>query len=139
MLAKKNNIIQKLLANQVFLSIVGLVIIILISIPLAKNVSQRYRTNNDIINLQKEISAQEKNNSLLKNMISYKQSDQFVEEKARLNLGYKKPGEQLVIIQKQNATDNIGSANEIDSLAQGNNQANSNFLKWMKYFFKNNF
>jgi cell division protein FtsB len=138
MLTKKNNIIQRLLANPIVLSIVGLVIIVLISIPLAKNVSQRYRTNKEIDNLQREIIAQQNKNSQLKTMISYMQSDQFVEEQARLNLGYKKPGEQMVVIQKQNEADNKNKVNGAADNMKANNQPN-NFTRWLKYFFKNNF
>ncbi len=135
---KKNNIIQRLLANQITLSIIGLVIIVLISVPLAKNVSQRYRTNQEIANLQQEINAQKNKNTQLKSTINYMQTDQFVEEQARLNLGYKKPGEQVVVIQKQNEASDNSVNGAMDNINNDNSNA-SNFTKWIKYFFKNNF
>lgn len=137
MLTKKNNIIQKLLANPIVLFIIGLAIIILISIPLAKNVSQRYRANQEIAKLQQEIKAQEDKKLLGEETIKYMQSDQYIEDTARLNLGYKKPGEQMVVIQQQETAASKKNINAGVNNADTNNQE-SNFTKWMRYFFKNN-
>ena len=76
----------------------------------------------------------ENKNSQLKNVITYLESDQFVDEKARLNLNYKQPGEEVVVIKNKETTANgnkdqgsIGTSAEVEK---------SNIQKWIKYFFK---
>jgi len=54
---KRKNLFIKIFSSQKLLALLGLIIIILISLPLAKNVSRRYRINQEIKELEKEISA----------------------------------------------------------------------------------
>jgi cell division protein FtsL len=135
MIKRENkNFISKILYSQKFLALVGLALIVLISFPLAKSVSKRYQIDKEIKDLDKEIAEVETKNKDLKQLINYLESDQFVEEKARLNLGLKKAGENVVVIKE--------TADVISDSSSQENQVNfsgnfSNSAKWWNYFFNN--
>jgi len=132
MFKKKENFFHKIIFNNIFLSIIGLIVIVAISIPLAKNVSKQYEINNEVQNLKNEISDIEKKNSSLKDMLIYLQSDQFAEEQARINLNYKKAGESLYVITDKNKNENIKL-----SLKLNKNKKINNPIKWLNHFFNN--
>jgi len=139
----KRSILERLFFNQKFLAFVGLTIIILISIPLSKNISQRYKINQQVKQLQQEIANIQNKNELLKQSISYLESNQFVEEQARLKLGLKKEGESVAVIEtqpnqgnKQNeiATTSIFNIPGLATVQQVKPVTNQQ--KWWKYFFR---
>ena len=132
MFKKKENFFHKIIFNNIFLSIIGLIVIVAISIPLAKNVSKQYEINNEIQNLKNEISDIEKKNSSLKDIIVYLESDQFAEEQARINLNYKKVGESLYVITDENKSENIKLSLELNK-----NKKTNNPIKWLNHFFNN--
>lgn len=138
---RKNNYFEKIFFNQKFLTLLGLAAIILISFPFAKNTIKQYRINKEINELKKEISGLQNKNVDLKNFVSYLESDQFAEEQARLNLGLKKPGEELTVI-KIAAGDNLASTSSGATMFNipgyektGPELKASNPRKWLNYFF----
>ena len=131
----KNNIISKIISSQIFLAFLGLILIILISIPLAKNLSKRYYINQEIKDIEQEIITLESKNKDLGKLISYLESDQFVEEQARLNLGLKKEGEEVVVIKEVEELIAIKSVN--DNLEDIDIEA-TNPERWLSYFFSIN-
>lgn len=140
MLARdKKGLLKRLFSNQKFLAVLGLILIILISIPLAKNISRRHRINREIKELEAEINQMESQNTDLEKLIKYLESDQFAEEQARLNLGLKKEGEQVAIIKEPPSAATGTAANSYDfpaQTAEGQVPADSNPKKWQRYFFK---
>jgi cell division protein FtsB len=136
------NYFKKIFFNQKFLSLLGLVAIILISLPFAKNTIKQHRINQEINGLKKEIGDLQNKNVDLKNFVSYLSSDQFAEEQARLNLGLKKPGEELTVIKTEagNAAVTTSSKDSIFSIPGYEKKINapkaSNPQKWLNYFFK---
>jgi len=127
-LKKPNSFIYKLISNQRFLAIVGLVFLIIIIFPLAKTYSQRRLIEKEIEGIKAEISQFENQNQELKEIISYLESEQSLEEQARLSLNMKKPGEQVIVIEEK------------DMIAKGEKNklsfdTRSNFRKWWNYFF----
>lgn len=132
MIIKKQNFLIKILHSQKFFALISLSIIILISLPLIKKVNKRSEINNKIQNLEKEINEFESANKNLTNLIAYLESNQFVEEHGRLNLGLKKPGESVVVMENKNNTNlNADSLNSAE-----NNKKLSNQQKWWNYFLK---
>lgn len=140
----KKNIFQKIFFNQKFLSLVGLMVIILISFPLAKNAIKQRRINQEISDFKKEIATLQNKSVDLKKFVSYLESDQFAEEQARLNLNLKKSGEELTVIKPA-----ISGVKILASTTEGNSIFNipgynkeetqkelSNPRKWFNYFFK---
>ena len=136
----KRNLISRLFFNHKFLALLGLSLIILISIPLAKNISQRYRVNREIRELEKEINQLENKNIDFKKFITYLESNQFIEEQARLKLGLKKPGEEVAVIQtpinEQKLATTTNSIFGLPQLETGVTKATTNPERWLKYFFK---
>jgi len=131
---KEKNILNKIIFSPIALSIVGLVIIVAISIPLARNISKQYEINKEMKDLENEISNLESKNNKLNGLIEYLESEEFVDEKARLNLNYKKEGEEVVVIKEKE----LISDHNIDGLISGfrdNNEGASNPKKWWNYFF----
>jgi cell division protein FtsB len=142
MLNKKNKNFNNIVFNQKFLTIIGLFIIALIVFPLAKNISQRHKINNEIKNLEQDIKELENNNNELKKLINYLDSDQFAEEQARLNLGLKKQGETAIVIEgladkfgeSENSSGSIIKIPWLNSSISRDNM--TNVQKWLVYFFQ---
>jgi len=127
-ISKPNNFFYRLSSSQRFLAIVGLIFLLLIIIPLAKTYSQRRLVEKEIADVQKEIAEFESNNQELQEMIAYLESDQSLEEQARLNLNLKKPGEEVIIIEDKDL--------KKSQFQESSNQKQvSNFVKWWNYFF----
>jgi cell division protein DivIC len=130
----------KFFSNQLFLTVLGLLLILFISFPLYRHVRQRSTIDIEIAKMENEVKTLEEKNSKLKDMIDYLKSDEFLEEQARLKLGLAKEGEKVFIVKKepqnkQNITEGDGS---IFSSSEGVNDApgsESNFARWFKYFF----
>lgn len=139
---RKNNYLQRIFFNQKFLTLLGLIVIILISFPFAKNTLKQYRINKEIDGLKKEISDLQNKNVDLKNFVSYLESDQFAEEQARLNLGLKKPGEELTVIKSVDGNDLAGTSSgatifNIPGYEKLRPEVKkSNPKKWLDYFLK---
>jgi cell division protein FtsB len=138
----KQNLLTRILFNQKTLALVGLAVIILISFPLAKNISQRYEISQEIKELEVEINNLENQNTNLKEFMDYLESDQFVEERARLNLGLKKEGEEVAVISGEAATIQ-NNGNKEEGAATGifgiekeePAKPIGNPRKWWRYFF----
>jgi len=134
----KNRVIKTIL-NEKIIAIVGLILLASISLPLAKNMSKRYRINQEIKALEQEINDSGKKNEALQKMISYLESDQFAEEQARLKLGLKKQDEQVAVIGgvKSGSQDPISQVMGENRLAgPAAVKIDSNLVKWWTYFFK---
>lgn len=138
------NFITRILFNSKTFALIGLIIIVLISIPLAKRVSQKYKIDQEIKDLEAEIADLENKNIDLKELINYLESDQFVEEQARLQFGLKKQGEEAVVIkseevgQSQERVEAGGSA-VFGIVGSDKNQpakSISNPERWRGYFFE---
>lgn len=145
---KNKNKIIKIIFNARFVALVGLIVIIAISIPLAKNISRKTEINREITNLQKEIKEIENKNTDLKKIIDYMGSDRYIEEQARLNFGLKKSGEEAVVVEL-----NDGSETVVNKEAASHNDSKedvfnipglknyvpdkdvTNPKKWWSYFF----
>jgi len=133
---------NKIFFNQKFLTLLGLAVIILISFPFTKNTLKQYRINKEISEFKKEIFDLQNKNIDLKNFVSYLESDQFVEEQARLNLGLKKPGEEVLVVKNEIGEASVRTSSSspifnIPGYEKMNSELNdSNFKKWLDYFFR---
>ncbi len=138
------NNLKNFLLNPKVQALLGLIIVGLIIFPLIKNVNQRRKVNREIKELEEEIKTVSDKNNDLKKMINYLESDQFLEEQARLNFGFKKPGEEVAVVK----TNNDGQATSSSASGEAGNiydipgweksqpaKLVSNPQKWWKYFF----
>ena len=137
---KKKSLLKRLLLNQVVLAVSGLIIIVVISIPLARNLSKRYTINKEINDLKSEIIGLQSKNEELARLLDYLDSDEFAEEQARLNLNYQKEGEEMVIVNDQ-TVDSVGGHLANNSLVGNtdfsgriNSAKINNPVPWWLYF-----
>lgn len=128
---RPRGIFTRIIYHPKFLALLGLLIIVLISVPLAKKVSKRYAIDEEVRGLETEISELGEKNKDLKKLMTYLESDQFAEEQARLNFNLKKPGEEVVVIQK--SPDQGAEAENLASSQEKKNRSNPE--KWLAYFF----
>ncbi|MDP2944712.1 MAG: septum formation initiator family protein [bacterium] len=126
--ATPDNFWYRFFSSQRFLAIIGLVFLVVIIFPLARAYSQRRLVENEINGVKKQISDYENQNQQLKELALYLQSEQSLEEQARLNLNMKKPGEAVVVI--ESSKKNVVS---IDTASSEENV--SNLVKWWRYYF----
>lgn len=141
----KKSFLKRWLSRPKVLAFLLLIVIILISLPLAKNISRRHKINNEIKQVEKEIAEIENKDTDLEKLIKYLDSSQFAEEQGRLNLGFKKEGEEVVVVK-----DNSGDQGERAVTSAPNNaifnipglvepasaKSLNNPGRWWRYFFK---
>jgi cell division protein FtsB len=138
---KKYNF-KRIFFNQAFLSLIGLILIVLISFPFAKNAIKQHKINQEIDDYKRQISSLQNKSLDLKKFVSYLESDQFAEEQARLSLNLKKSGEELTVIKSMpgDLASTSGTDQIFDIPGYGKDQPKpevSNPRKWLNYFFKN--
>jgi len=124
-LKEKTNIFSP----RLFITIFGFLFLLYFLFLFSKITNKKYRINQDVKNLEAEIVNLNEESLELENIIQYLDSDQFVEEKARLSMGMRKPGESMVVI--TNLDKEINGFNENNN----NDLDKNNFIKWYKYFF----
>ena len=125
---KSDHFFLRLVSSQRFLAIIGLVFLVAIIFPLARTYSQRRLVEKEISDVKSQISEFENQNQQLKDLIAYLQSDQSLEEQARLNLNLKKPGEAVVVIEGK-------SSRTMAPQVTASSTESSNLAKWWQYFF----
>ena len=123
---KGRNFWQKLVLNQGLWTIAGLVILGFILWPVMRNFSQQQALNEQIKEAQADISKYQDKNAALKQMIGFLQSDQAIEEKARMNLGLKEQGEGVIVITDPQTASTTAAVADTNT---------SNPHKWLNYFF----
>lgn len=115
--------------------LVSLIILTLIIASFSKEFIQTREINQEISSLQKEIQDLEEQNRELEALIKYFDSESYAERKARMELGLKKPDEEVIII--QNIPDN--PLNIFDEKTNDEEDEIPNPLKWWRYFFKRSY
>ena len=94
----EGSIIKRSFWRSKTLAAVLLLLIILISYPLAKRINQRRALNGQILELQTEAERITNKNKDLSGLINYLQSGSFTEKEARLKMDLKKPGENVIVV-----------------------------------------
>jgi len=139
----KKSGLARIFFNQKFLTLVGLAVVVLVGWPFTKNAIKQYKINKEINDFKQEIAALQNKGVALKDFVSSLESDQFVEEYARLNLNLKKPGEEKTVIKIDDnglsqASSSIGDQIfDIPGKAKAVPDSEiSNPQKWFNYFFR---
>jgi cell division protein FtsB len=132
---KKRNFFRFLYSPK-FISLVGVIILVVISIPLARSLMQKNMVEEEISKMKTEINNLESRNKELDGLMEYLQSDQFLERQARTNFGMKKRGEKVVVIKGKGKVAGVSTSSDTQSDESGNELKSSNFDKWASYFFE---
>jgi cell division protein FtsB len=121
----KKTILPDLIFSK-FSLVLFVILFITILFGLAKGTIKNHKVNSEISELQKDITQLETQNQEFVQLIEYLKTDSFIEQEAKLKLGYKKTGENLVIIPQEEVNEEV---------AVNNYQTMSNPAKWWIYFF----
>jgi len=125
---RKNKLILPDLIFSKFFLIFCVALFLAILFGLANGTIKNYKVDTEIQDLQTEIKSLEGQNQDFSQLINYLKSESFIEQEAKLKLGLKKPGENMVVI-PQTETNS-------DSNGEEKNEQLTNPAKWWFYFFK---
>lgn len=121
---------QKTLWDKVHNSNIFIVILIIALvfsvIQVGKELTSRYQINKEIASLNQELANTQLKKDNLQDLIDYLETDQYVEEQARIQLNLSKSGEKRI--------DLSFDPQPIDILSPKDGGAN--WQKWFDYFFK---
>lgn len=123
---QRPSFLYRFLVNPRTFALIALFFLLLILVPLAKNYSRQRLVEKEIAGIQQEIADFEAKNKDLEDMLVYLQSDQSLEEQARLNMGLKKPGETVAVIQ--------GDVFGVEMPEVSRPESLPNRQKWWQYF-----
>lgn len=116
-----------LLTSPRIFTIIALIFIIIILIPLAKNYSRQRLIEKEVADISQSIKEFESSSQELRELAGYLESEQSLVEQARLNMGMKKPGESVVVVQ--------GDLSKLINPVSENKIIIPNWKKWINYFF----
>jgi cell division protein FtsB len=94
---RETTLIRRFFASRWFL-FVALVLAVIVAIGYARAYYQDYQVKQEISALQVQTKALEKKKLQSIEILKYVSSPEFVEEKARTELNFKKPGEQVAVV-----------------------------------------
>lgn len=127
---------KNLLYSKFFL-IFCLVLVMLLSVSVVKEVLRKIEINREINFLEQEIAQMENKNQELAELIDYFNTSRFQEKEVKSRLNLKEQGETVVFIPENNRTGNFSITTE-DSGNEGVKTAQiTNPQKWWGYFFSN--
>ncbi|KKP90700.1 MAG: Septum formation initiator [Parcubacteria group bacterium GW2011_GWA2_36_10] len=95
-----------------------------------KELIKRHAINQEIGDLNEQLVSVQQEKDKLKDLVSYLETDKYVEEQARLQLNLSKPGEKRIDL----TTD---QENQVVEFKNGEEDL-SNWQKWFNYFFPSN-
>ncbi|MDP3741239.1 MAG: septum formation initiator family protein [bacterium] len=115
--------ILDLLKSRYFITLIA-IFLVMVVIFLTKELQKRYEINQEISQLQADISELESTNRDSVELIKYLKTIEYQEKQARSLLNLQKPGEFAVNLPYR---DNVHEAEQAQDME-------SNFRKWWKYF-----
>jgi cell division protein FtsB len=117
---KKNSVLN-------YSKTIGLLVLLFVfflSTSVFKEYKKQQNLDGRIQELKSEMQNIKKNNISLTQMVGYLESDEYFEMEARRNLGYKKEGEKVVVVN-----------NFQQEVAKKEKVSQENWEKWFMYFF----
>lgn len=127
---------QRIFYSQIII-FAGIFFIVIFSVGTSKRMARKKQIHKETEELQAEIGKLEANSNDLNELLAYLNSNEFIEEEARTKLGLKKDGEQIVIINDNNKTENVKKVNDLSKIYRpATSREKSNQEKWRDYFFK---
>jgi len=124
-----------------FLVVVNVVIIVFLGLTFGREFFRSREIQSEISKLQSQADTLASRNIALSELQTAIQTESFIEREARLKLGMKKPGEEVVVIQEGNGEESQdGQEDKTDPLNlvlddQSEPTRIANSTKWWYYFF----
>ncbi|RJQ35528.1 septum formation initiator family protein [Candidatus Parcubacteria bacterium] len=116
---------HKIFDSNIF-TIFLVLLLILSFVKVTKEVMLRYEINKEIKILESQLASIEGKTGDMEKLISYLNTDEYIEKQARLKLNLSKPGEKQI---------NLTNSQEI-SIDFADDEDAINPVKWFNYFFK---
>lgn len=120
---------KRLFRSNLFFLLV-LILLALFSLSLFREIMRKVEIQKEIKNLEQKVTNLQNRNAELSALIEYFKTDEYIETEARTKLGYKKPGETVVVVATN--TDNINNTAK-DTSAES--LPKTNWQLWVDYFF----
>lgn len=112
--------------SNIFIAVL-LIVLVLSILKVGKELARRHQINKEIQSLNQQLENAKLNKGKLDNLISYLQTDQYIEEQARLQLNLSKPGEKRI---------DLSEAEQSSNKVMSTGDDLPNWQKWFAYFFK---
>ena len=80
-----------------------------------------------------EIENLDNENNKLSDLIEYFETEEYVESISREKLGYKKPGEKIIVFTEEDSNNILNTENKEEKFEDA-----ANIKLWWNYFFNNN-
>lgn len=125
---KFSQFLMSLFSKLAIIAIIGYIFF-----GISKSIYKNYSITQKITTTQEDIAKIEADNQNMKNLIMYYQTDSYKELEARRKLGYKKPGESVLIIPDINPTNQNQISITKDEDAKKAAET-PNIEKWYQYF-----
>lgn len=113
--------------------VIGTLLLIFILFSLAKEIIRKNEINNEIAQLQAEITALESQNTEMDDMLKYLNSSNFLEKEAKERLSLQEQGEKIVMLPNSGENQKVFQ----DDKSGIQTRDSSNPQKWKKYFLNN--
>ena len=132
---QKKSSVAKIFNSRIFL-ILSLLVLCGVSFGLSKIIYRRIQIRKETTAVEKKIQSLEDSNLKLVHLLDYLDTNSYQEETARIELGYKKPGEKVIVITKESSNNQQNLETEPLQKKETISKI-SNSKKWWQYFFKN--
>lgn len=128
---KKDKFLKRFLSSKIFF-ILGIVILGFLLLALLNKFFESREIDREIKESEQEIARLEDKNSELGELLNYLNTDDFLEEEARLKFNMQKPGESVMVVPGGGESE----PNKKDLAALTDEEKfRSNPAKWWDYFF----
>jgi cell division protein FtsB len=139
---KQKSFCQRIFYSQIVIFI-GIIFIIIFSAGISKRMVRKHQIDKETEELKNEILKLEENSRELNKLLAFLDSNEFLEEEARIKMGLKKEGEQVAIINNSNrieaaAKEDYFQISSPKKQTTNNDLNKSNLNKWFNYFFSLN-
>lgn len=119
-----------------FKYIIGTLVLFVVSISLIKSSIQVFKSKGRLDDVKEELSVLEVEKKRLESEIEFKQTEEYIEEKARDDLNLIKPGEKVYVV----VGNDIKSSSETNVLSGSSERKkddtkDKNWYSWYKLFF----
>jgi len=115
--------------------LLGAIFFIILSVSFIKSTFDVLESEDRLDELKEEVELLEQKKSEIEKEITYKKTDEYVEEKARNELNLIKPGEKVyVVMGGESSSENVLSESDFN---YEDDKKDSNWYSWYRLFFDN--